>query len=246
MGDATKYGFESTTGLVIQQGFFEASEDQKHRIGICVMMTDGRCFHYARAGAAALSAGLLNKAVPTPAGHEDCDVAADVAIGDKSITVTPATAAVTKNQYAEGFVSVTSGVGLGQIRKIRTHPAAGIAANVTLTLYDPFTIAVPTGAFVDLITNPYDLVVENATLADRVSGVPLIDVPINYFFWNQTFGLANVLNEGGTAIGTLVVPSAADAGAVATAAAFTGPLVGWAELLMADTEHGLVNLTINT
>jgi hypothetical protein len=229
MGDATKYGFESTTGLVIQQGFFESSEDQKHRIGTCVMMTDGRCFHYARAGAVALSAGLLNKAVPTPAGHEDCDVAADVAIGDKSITVTPATAAVTKNQYAEGYVSVTSGTGLGQIRKIRTHPAAGIAANVTLTLYDPFTIAVPTGAFVD-----------------RVSGVPLIDVPINYFFWNQTFGLANVLNEGGTAIGTLVVPSAADAGAVATAAAFTGPLVGWAELLMADTEHGLVNLTINT
>ncbi len=246
MSDGSKYGFESTTGLVIQQGFFEESDEQKHRIGTCVMLTDGRCFHYARAGAVALSAGFLNKSVATLAGHEDCDVVAAVAIGDKEITVTPATAPVTQNQYAEGYVATRSATGAGQMRKIKKNTAAAIAADVTLTLYDPITIALDATSQADLITNPYDLVVENATPANPVSGVPLIDVQANYFFWNQTFGLASVLNEGGTALGSLVVPAPTDAGAVATAAAFTAPIVGWAAILMADTQHGIVHLTINT
>jgi len=240
----SKYGYETTTGLVIQQGLFEESEEQKHKIDTCVKLADGRCFHYAQAGAVALSAGYLNKAVETPAGHEDCDVVAAVSIGEKIVSVTPATAPVTKNQYAEGYLSTRSATGQGQMRKIRSHPAAAIAADVELTLYDPITIALDATSQADLIKSPYDGVVENATLANPVSGVPLIDVQASYFFWNQTFGPASVLNQDGTALGSLVVPAATDPGAVATAAAFTGPIVGWAMIALVDTLHGAVFLTI--
>jgi hypothetical protein len=241
----SKYGYETTTGLVIQQGLFEESEDQKHKIDTCVKLADGRCFHYAQAGAVALSAGKLNKAVETPTGHEDVAVLADVAIGGKLVTVTEGgTTPVTKNQYAEGYLSLRSGTGVGQMRKIRSHPAAAIGATVELTLYDPFTTAIVAADTADLIYSPYQSVVENATLANPVSGVPLIAVQASYFFWNQTFGPANVLNDGGTALGTLLVPDASVAGAVETAAAFTGPIVGWAMIAQVGADYGATFLTI--
>lgn len=244
MSDGSKYGFESTTGLVIQQGFFEASEEQKHRVGICVELTDGRCFHYTKAGAVALSAGYLNMAALAIAGHEDCDVAAVVAAQDKKVTLTPATAAVTKNQYAEGWVNTRSATGLGQMRKIFKHPAAGIAANVVVTTYDPFTIALDATTQADLIKNPYDEVIESAVEENIPSGVPLIDVPADYYFWNQTFGPASVLSDGAIAAGTDVVAGTA-AGSVAAQAAFLFPVVGTAMLLTGAGAHGAIFLRLS-
>lgn len=244
MSDGSKYGYESTTGLTIQHGLFEALEEQKHRLGICMSLTDGRCFHYAKAGAVALSAGLLNMAALAIAGHEDCDVAAVVPLQDKKVTLTPATAAVTQNQYAEGWVATRSATGLGQMRKIFKHPAAIIAANVVVTTYDPFTIALDATSQANLIKNPYDEVIESAVEENIPSGVPLIDVPADYYFWNQTFGPANVLSDGAIAAGSQVIAGTV-AGSVAVQAAFLSPVIGTVMLLTVDAEMGAVFLRLS-
>lgn len=225
----SKYGFETTTGLTTQHGLFEALADPKHSIGTRMQLADGRVFYYTKAGAVALSAGYLNFIAAQISGHEDCDVAVAVDAFDAQITLTPATAPVTVNQYAEGFVSVrTAADGLGQMRKIRSHPAALTAANVEVTTYDPFTTAISVVAQADLVKNPYDEVIESATEENLPSGVPLVAVTADYYFWNQTWGPASVLNQGGIAIGALAVPGTA-AGSVAEMAAVfavTIPIVG--------------------
>jgi hypothetical protein len=235
----SRYGFETTTGLTIQQGFFEESEEPKHNIGTCVELADGRCFHYSKAGAGALSAGNLNMAALAIGGHENCDVAVAVAVQDKQVTLTPATVAVTKDQYAEGYVQTRSAGGMGQMRKIRSHPAAIIAANVVVTCYDPFTIALDAVApsFANLIKSPYDEVIESAVEENIPSGVPLIDVQANYFFWNQTMGPAAVLSNGAIDEGTIVVAGAV-AGSVAVQSVYTMPIVGTCMLLTVDAEYG--------
>lgn len=243
MSDGSKYGYESTTGLTIQHGLFEALEEQKHRLGICMSLTDGRCFHYAKAGAVDLSAGKLNMAALAISGHEDCDVAAAVAAFDKSVTLTPATAAVTQNQYAEGWVSTRSLTGAGQMRKIFKHPAADIAANVVVTTYDPFTIALDATSQADLIKNPYDEVIESAVEENIPSGVPLIDVPAGYYFWNQTFGPANVLSDGVIGAGSVVTPGTV-AGSVAVKSVQTMPMVGTVMLTTAGTAYGAIFLRL--
>ncbi len=239
----SRYGWETTTGLTIQQGFFQESEDPKHNIGTCVALADGRCFHYTKAGAVALSAGYLNMAALAIAGHEDCDVAAVVAAQDKQVTLTPATAAVTVDQYAEGFVQTRSATGLGQMRKIRSHPAAGIAANVVVTCYDPFTIALDATSQANLIKSPYDEVIESAVEENIPSGVPLIDVQANYYFWNQTMGPAAVLMDGAVAAGSEVVAGTV-AGSVAVQSAFLFPIVGTCMLLTVDAEIGSIFLRL--
>lgn len=241
----SQYGFETTTGLTIQQGFFQESEEPKHNIGTCVAIADGRCFHYSKAGAVALSAGKLNMAALAIAGHEDCDVAAVVAAQNKQVTLTPATAAVTEDQYAEGYVQTRSATGLGQMRKIRSHPAAIIAADVVVTCYDPFTIALDATSQANLIKSPYDEVIESATEENIPSGVPLIDVQAGFYFWNQTFGPAAVLSDGVIAAGSVAVAGTV-AGSVAVQTVFTSPIVGTCMLLTVDAEMGSIFLRLGT
>ena len=239
----SRYGFESTTGLVIQQGLFQESEELRHAIGTRMQLVDGRVFHYAKAGAVALAAGNLNMAALAIAGHEDCDVAAAVAVLDKQITLTPATAPVTANQYAEGFVSVRSASGVGQQRKIRGHPAALTAANVVVDTYDPFTAAITTSGQANLVKSVQDEVIESAVEENIPSGVPLIAITANWYFWNQTFGPASVLSDGAIAAGSQVIAGTV-AGSVAVQAAFLSPVIGTVQLLTVDAEYGAVFLRL--
>jgi len=241
----SKYGFETTTGLTTQQGLFEALDDPKHSIGTRMQLADGRVFYYAKAGAVALSKGYLNMMALAIAGHELCDVAVAVDAFDAQITLTPATAPVTVNQYAEGYVSTRSVSAMGQMRKIRSHPAAAIAANVEVTTYDPFTEAITTGGFADLVKNPYDEVIESATEENLAVGVPLVDVAADYYFWNQTYGPANILSDDVINPGATVIPGTV-AGSVAenAAALVTVSAVGIGMLLSVDATHAPVFLML--
>lgn len=241
----SKYGFETTTGLTTQHGLFEALADPKHSIGTRMQLADGRVFYYTKAGAVALSKGYLNMMALAIGGHELCDVAVAVDAFDAQITLTPATAPVTVNQYAEGYVSTRSVSAMGQMRKIRSHPAAAIAANVVVTTYDPFTEAITTSGFADLIKNPYDEVIESAVEENVAVGVPLVDVAADYYFWNQTYGPANVLSDDVINPGATVIPGTV-AGSVAENAAIpiTVSIVGIGMLLSVDATHAPVFLKL--
>jgi hypothetical protein len=231
MGSGSKYGFEKTTGLVIQQGIFEESATAKHALGTRMQLADGRVFHYALAGGT-LAAGKMCISTAPPSGHEDVDTSAQSA-GDKEITVTVNTTAVTANMYAEGYISTRETGGVGQTFKIRKNTATTETTGTsTLTLYDPIKTALLATGQADLLPNPFYKVTHSAAEENGAAGVPLIAVTSGYYFWLQTFGPATCLCDGSIPLGIMVVLGTV-AGSVAAITAATNdwakyayPIVG--------------------
>lgn len=228
-------GFEVTTGLVIRQGIWEQSATAYHRIGTRMQLVDGRVFFYSSAGASALAPGKLNFGSLALVGHERLAPTATAAIGATSIGLTMATTKVAvTNFYAEGYLIGAQTAGVGQCLKIKSHSPASCASGATMlfNLYDPLNVAITTAAKVGVVPNPFKAVVENATsTVGNPAGVPLIVVTAAYYFWNQTWGMAAVLNNAAIPTGSMVVPGAT-AGSVKEMATSSATLAGYDDAIV--------------
>lgn len=195
------------------QDIYKQSSVQLEALGTLRVLSDGRAFAYARAGAVALAAGKLTQAAAPSANANDETVAASAAVGDMSISVTFG-GAVTADFYKDGYLWVNDDTGEAHVYRVRSH-AAGTTA-VIVYLKDPIRVAVTAGSgTVSLIQNPQDLVIVLPTTATSVPiGVPPIPVDINYYFWNQVKGPCSILTDGTVVIGQHVRLSDATAGAV--------------------------------
>jgi hypothetical protein len=245
-------GFEVTTGLVIQQGLFELSSSALHKIGTRMQLADGRVFYYALDGGSGLTHGKLNMSRPTAGGHEDVDVSGQAA-GTKVVTVTPATTEIQlANEYAEGFISIRETAGQGQIRKIKSHPSAASTDTCVMTLYDPWTTLITSSEQADLIHNPMYKVTEVATGTTVLlpAGIPLLTVTASNYFWNQTWGLASILQDGSCTLGSMVTQGTV-AGSVQPFSSATDDLdgfdwgiVGVQAILGVTTKYSVIMLKI--
>lgn len=212
-------------------------------LGARVVSADGRVYRYAKAGAVALVPGTLLQAPVEITNHQDL-VPAATAIGATSVTVTLGATAATANYYAGGWMMVTVTPGEGYQYKIKSHPAADASATLVLTLEDPIQVALTTASNVDLVVNPYNGVLINPTTAtSSVVGVAVYPISIGYFGWIQVHGPCNVLNDGGSTVGTNVSASNGTAGAV-EAAVTAQAAVGYAMTGIATTEFGAIFLRI--
>lgn len=213
-------------------------------LGQMIYGDDGRKYVYAKAGAA-LVAGLLYQTPAEVTGNEDLAVAA-TAVGATSV-VTTTTVTVTKNQYAGGYMTVTTSAGIGIMYRIKGHLAA-TSAVVTIQLEDAITVALTTGSRIDLTSNPYNGVIVNAvsgSMTGATVGVALCAVTSGNYCFLQVAGPGTVLNDANAAItvGQLLSPSASVAGSVRLQTAGI-PLVGVATEGIAASQNGAVILQI--
>ena len=223
---------------VVGQSLFTSVATAVHALGEVVFTNDGRAFRYAKAGGTALVAGTLQQAQAETTAHQNL-VAAAAAIGATEIVTSAIT--VTANQYAGGYLLVSITPGEGYQYKIKGH-AAATAAAVTLTLEDPLVVALTTASNYDLVANPFSAVVINPTTATSAPvGVAIHTVAASEFGWLQTGGVANILNDGGSTVGTNVSASNATAGAV-EAAVTAQAAIGTAVTGVATTDFGAVKL----
>lgn len=211
----TDYRIEYTKGagpIPVKQGILEESATQKAMLGQRLEINDGRVFHYAKNGAAALDAGKLVQSKDNAATNKNVVAAA---IGDYTVTVVTS-AAVT--DAAEGYLFVNDGTGEGQILKIKTSAAnASTSTSTDCTLYDPVNVALVASGTSEasIAYNPWDDVVIQDGDTNGLSftcGVPIIPVTANYYFWCQTWGLAAVWNGGTNLVGSMVGQDVANAG----------------------------------
>jgi hypothetical protein len=210
-------------------------------LGAKCVSPDGRVFRYAKAGATALVPGTLLQAAAEITNHQDV-VPAAAAIGATSVTVTLGATAATANYYAGGYLIVTVTPGQGYQYLIKSHPAADASATLTLTLEDPLKVAVTTASNVDLVPNQYSGVIINPTTAtSNPVGVAVYPVTALYYGWIQTGGVATILNDGGSTVGTNVSASNGTAGAV-EAAVTAQAAIGVAVTGAATTEYGSVKM----
>ena len=231
---------------VAARGLYADSSIQEHTLGEKMVTPDGRVFRYVKAGATALVPGTLQQAPVEITNHQNLAPTANVAIGATSFTVTLGATAVTANQYAGGFVIITTSTGAGYQYRIKSHKAAALSATVQLTLEDPVLVAfVSASSKVDLVLSPYSGVIINPTTATSLPvGVAVYPITASYYGWLQTHGPAALLADGAVVVGTSVVASNATAGAVE---ALTGvqAIVGLAQTGIATTEYGSVFLTLD-
>lgn len=215
------------------------------RLGCELELQDGRKFRFARAGAA-LNVGELCVAASVAANHRLISVASAAAIGATNVTVTLGATAATANQYAQGYMHVTSGPGAGQVYKIRSHPAANASASLVLTLMDPLTIALTAASVVTLRRNPYaDVVISVTDQQDLPVGVPVRNVTSGYYFWLQTRGIGLALADEAIVRGEAVTIGTGTAGAIMPIKEHNDPQVGTADDSTADGDMTPVFLMLD-
>jgi len=185
-----------------KQGLYEISSEAKHRLGERLVLSDGREFVYCKAGSSNLSAALFHTYITTPT-HEDTVTVAHSA-GTTEVIVTAS--GVSANDFAEGYLVVTDGTGIGEIYKIRSNTATGGGGSgkIKVVLYDPLITAWSTSdTDVDLYPSPYNGLVVNPTDAQqRPVCVTIRPVTANYYFWGQVKGWAPVkIDTGGASAG---------------------------------------------
>lgn len=194
--------------IPINQGIYEESSTQKGRLGSRLRVGD-RTFYYAKlATSANCSGGDVLCAPILIASHQGAIIqAAAAATGANTITITAGTA-FTVNQYAEGYISVATGVGKGQMYRIKSHPVIATAATGVITLYDSLPASVASGP-VGFTPSLFDSVKVGSAALGVPVGVAPIAVTTGNYFWLQTWGPAAPRHVGATvaagalALGTL-------------------------------------------
>ncbi|MEM3077613.1 MAG: hypothetical protein QXW38_08370 [Candidatus Nitrosotenuis sp.] len=227
--------------------------ESTHNLGEGIYLADGRCFRYAKVGAANISQGKLQSAPAPKTNHVNLAMA-NASLGDTKVTVTLGATAATADEYAEGYLCINDVDGEGATYKIAGHPAASASATLELTLFDPLDDDTTASSEATLVHNAYNGVVEAASKTRRPAGVPVENINAGDFGWLQTKGIAAVLAEGPIAVGNSCVPSGSVAGAVTQDTSFTEGVdanrqwdewpVGRAIIAGVDTEYRPVFLTI--
>ena len=180
----------------IEQGIMEESATQKYPLGFKLELADGRIFRYCKAGGSNLAAGKMTGS-PVGASERDATVnlGAGVAIGAKTLTVT-AVGTITTNQFAEGFLSIPLGTGLGLQYKIKSNTSG---AEATIVLYDPIVTALVATTDAICIPSMWTGIILTPDDVIKATGVPTIPVTTLYYYWSQTGGVGMCLM--GTAVG---------------------------------------------
>lgn len=225
--------------------------------------SDGRQYTLVQNGGSALvSSVLVQSPASIGANHTGLTLSTAV-IGAKTITATLGGTAVTANQYAGGFLVISAGTGIGQTLKISSHPAqTSTSGTVVLTLEDALSVATLTSDSKGSLTLPQYgssngatfttsgvVVVPAGTLTGRVIGATLYPIPassttvLTYGFI-QTKGAIGVLNQGTTAVGLDLMPSASVAGAVCTYVVATKCRVGTSSVAGEDGKTQLITLQL--
>lgn len=197
------------------QGLRQTSATAKEQVGTLRITQDGRKFRYARAGASALAAGKMNQmATQAAAVVNEAGVAAAVAVGTRTLTLTITSATIAEDYFKGGQLQINDATGEGYYYDIESSTAVTAGTEISITLSDGIAVALDTTTEFTLAHNPYMAVVEAAVEENMATGVPLVAVPANYYFWSQTGGMACCLTTATPAVGTGLILSATVAGSL--------------------------------
>ena len=191
--------------IPIDQSIYEASSTQKAPLGTRLEVGD-RVFYYAQLSTSAnITAGKIVCQGPMIASHQaDILTPAATSAGEKVVTLTLGTA-IAANEYAEGYMIISSGDNNNYTYHIKSNPAAATAATgATLVLYDELKSALTATNEINLVPNIYDNVKVGSEVLDMPVGVTPLAVTTGEYFWLQTYGPAGVYNSAALGAGVAV------------------------------------------
>lgn len=228
------------------QGLYTISSTEKEIVGTVRRDLWGNVYRYAKAGATALAAGKLTVAADADTDVQNCVAAAAVAIGGKTVTLTVTSTTVAENYFRGGSLQVNDATGEGHRYPVLYSSAVAAGTSCTVTLEEGVRVALTTSSECTLMQSPWMGTVISATdQTDMPTGVPMVAVTANYYYWSQTGGDACVLMDEAVAKGAMCTIGSAVAGAVEAVDAVAEPVVCLNRETGVDTEYCPVWLMIN-
>lgn len=211
------------------QGIYEQSSVAKETLGTLRWTQDGRAFRYAKASEA-LTHGKMTHATQLNADHLDEAILAAVSVGTYTmdLTVTAGTA-IAEDELKGGYFMVRDVDGQGQSLMIAGNSAINASGTVIqVALDDPIVTALTTSSEFDLARSPWYDVALSTTDENLATGIPLINVTIDYYCWLQTHGVCSALIAGTPAVGSSLILSATEGAlaVIATDVDVDVPIVG--------------------
>ena len=176
--------------------------------GFPKVFDNGQVYVVAKNGATALTRAHVVSSNPAP--HTDTDLVANAPVLSNVLVLT-AGGAVAENLYADGWVSVYGGTGVGLTFQVAGNDAAAAAANFNVYLKTELPVALDTTSDVRIFGSPYTNLrqFENSNQTDIVRGIPPDAIGANAYFWLQVRGPATARaheNFVATQVGRMVVP----------------------------------------
>lgn len=171
-GTATPLGPGYTPTVVSYGGNNTYDTSYDMLCGVRFNTNDGRQVIMVRNGGtevtvAAIGSGLLVQAPAevTAFNHLAMTVptATPATAGTFQILATNGATVLNVNEFANGYLIVDTGTGIGQTLQIASHASAAASATFLITLQDPIQVTLDATSFVTLVRNPYIGVVVSAT-----------------------------------------------------------------------------------
>ena len=205
-----KYGWEKVV-----------TTSKKHPFGTIMEFRDGRLFRYAQANGAILAGRLASSRPISNAAHDgDLVLAAAVAIGGTTVTLTNASAAVVVDQFNDGLLFVnddgtSNPAGEGTLYRVKTSSVATTTGTITIVIDEEEGIQsealLTADSQLGLIENEW--AEANLWDVDAIDGIPTgwaqVNVADNEFLWLCTHGPTMALydSDDNSVRGFGVIPS---------------------------------------
>jgi len=175
-----------------KQGLYDISETATEFVGTLREDMFGNKYRYAKAGGTALSPGKNTTRAATNADWENIAVAAAVAVGGKVVTATNVavgTDVLPADYFKGGQLQVNDAAGEGHWYRILYSSAlTATSTTVTIGIEQGIKVALTTSSEVTLLPSAFMGTVISADTTYQPTGVPLVDVTAEYYYWSQTGG----------------------------------------------------------
>jgi len=212
---------------------YDSHSTARSAIGTRLVRQDGNEYVYGHFGVTVnrgvlvstdVSAASLVETANAVIAPASAQTVTDGTIGSKFLEVT--VAAISENQFAGGYLAISSGTGLGYTYRIKGNTATGspAAGNIRIELNDKLQVALDATSDISIQGSLYsDLTTAASATDNSVAGVTVSSVIGGRYGWLLTKGVSAIFTAGTVATGDVVTLSAATAGAVE---AYVSALVG--------------------
>lgn len=188
-----------------KQSVVTENASQQHALGTKLVFRDGRVYRYCKNGGTALSKAYMctSEALMSQVTDKLQNVSgANIAVGDEEFVMDVTSGGTwVENEFAEGFLVVNKGTGIGDSYKIIANKIRSTDTLMDIRLEGAIRTALDATSEITLVKSPWrDVDVMPTTAEGTPAGVPLIDVTANYYFWAQTGGYTAIYVDTGDAL----------------------------------------------
>lgn len=157
--------------------------EQPWWIGFPKWFINGQLYVLARNGGTKLNAWETVEVPITAIAETDITKAVEVLASQ--IIVEVGTTTVTEDQFSDGLLQVTGGLGAGLTLALKGNAAGGGTAGDTIVVYTghEFPIALDTTSDIKISTSKFRNLRKSTGAGEKVVGAPAVDVEPSEYFW---------------------------------------------------------------